>query len=447
MRTHRRTQRRPRTPYAYQVPAIEYACGTNTPALFMEMRLGKSFVCIEWLKHHRPRRALIVCPLSVVRTWQREFAAAGLRAWSLHGTPAMVDAALDNPSGPSVFIANYDTLRHRSRIRNEPWDAVALDESPAIKNPQAKRTKIIHANLRSAPLRCLMTGMPNPNGLEDYVEQLRWLCGGDWMGAKSWWDWRGRFMRPAGPYDFAPKKGTIEKVDQWLRTNAFTLTRQQAGVGPGKVREIRYVTMPPELRTAYRSAMDDWITGDEETKWAPVLHVWVRRLCGGSIPDYTSPHKVNELRTLLGGELAGQPTVVWCAFRAEMDIIVDALIGDGFAVAQINGDHGVGEREQIRTAFMDGELDHVVCQMDCARYGLNLSRADAAINFSRSMNPESNWQSEDRIVHVEKSCDVLIVDIVTDDTIEEDIRDTLFERRADARSFMSRLRTRIARRL
>jgi len=355
--------------YPHQVPAHEYAIQHDKIALFMDMRLGKTIVLIRWLIHKQPRTTLIVAPLSVCYGWMEELELEGLlgRSIFLRGSIQSVKAQLDMGM-VNIYVTNYDSLSSRPQILKESWDCIVLDESTAIRNPKAKRTKLLIRSCRHVPLKAILTGLPNPQSAMDYCEQFRFLYG-EFMGYGSYWNLRQSCQHLYGPYDWFFNPGVRRRIHQFVKKMAFIQTRKQAGMDVQKIREIRYLELPANTRTAYQKAEDEYVLGDTETKWAPHVQSWIRQLCGGGIPEHTHHVKADELISLMKGELANEQLVVWFAFRKEMSLVERHLVKHKFTVTHIHGDTGPALRNHRRLSFQRGDYDVILCQVDCAGIG------------------------------------------------------------------------------
>ena len=62
----------------YQVGALEYCQKVNHPALFMDMRLGKTIVTIRSIINEGYQRVLVVCPSEVIDVWREELNLEGI---------------------------------------------------------------------------------------------------------------------------------------------------------------------------------------------------------------------------------------------------------------------------------------------------------------------------------------------------------------------------------
>ena len=154
-----------------------------------DMGLGKTLqsICIVWtllnsningLKTPAVRRALILCPASLVKNWASEFA-----KWT-HGkcpTVAIGESTKDKVIGQftqfiyadatKVLICSYETYRlHHRRLRSCPVDLIVCDEAHRLKNDRAKITACIVAH--PARYRLLLTGTPIQNDMTEFFSMI-----------------------------------------------------------------------------------------------------------------------------------------------------------------------------------------------------------------------------------------------------------------------------------
>lgn len=433
--------------WPHQRAGLKWAEQHEHFAVFWEMRLGKTTFVIRHAERWKAGPNLVVCPLSVLPVWQKELEEEGHEAISLRNLdPRTLPAGGFFPEEePKLwYLVNYEMLRSRrwQHITELPWDLVVLDESTRIKNPKAAVSKICVKGFRRASQRIALTGTPTAEGLIDVVQQMLYVKG-HFMGCNSWWQWRHRYYRPAGPWGWEPKPGATQAVKQALAEDALVLSRRDAGIGGRVIQETRYVDLPDKLRKAYRKAVEEYVFEiDEdvevETKFPVVVDSWLAQISGGE-------HKDKELLSLLGrdGELYGQPVVVWFRFNSELERIENKLKKAGLKPLSITGSTPVDRRGEICEALSKGSLNILLIQRKCGKYGLNLSRCDTAINFSNGYEAEDRAQSLDRIVHGQKRTPVLILDLVTRNTIDEEIVSALRKKQATTKSVLSQVRSNI----
>lgn len=409
----------------HQRTVLDWAYGRDRVGLFLEMRLGKTLVAIRWAQSFSPRRVLIVSPLTVIPTWVEELELERERARVLDGP--VKQRREDARRGGGWFVTNYETIRLAPEIAGYPWDVVVADESTVIRNPKAQVTKVFLRNFGHVPYRAVLTGLPAPESLQDYWSQMAFLHDG-WMGHVNFWAWRKAFFVPdAMGWDWRPAKGTTRRVRTEVERSAFVMRRTDVGLGAKKIYEKRSVELPPRERAKYRRLRDEFEYDEVQTKWTVARLTWLARLAGGFNPLGQVVHraKADELLRLLRGELAEESVVVWFRFRTELDLVQKALQSSRIDVGRIDGKVGRPERERVVKAFRVGQVRVVLCQVRCARFGLNFAKSSTAIYYSNTFDSEDRSQSEDRIVLPTKKEPLLYIDLVAKGTIDEDVREAL----------------------
>jgi SNF2 family DNA or RNA helicase len=143
--------------------------------------------------------------------------------------------------------------------------------------------------------------------------------------------------------------------------------------------------------------------------------------------------------SLITGELVREQVVVWFAFNRELARVWQALKKAGVEATWVAGEVGMDERRRRAGLFQEGKRRVMLAQIKCARMGVDLSAADTEIYFSNSWSFEDRKQSEDRIEHPNKKATLLVIDLVTEGTVDEDVVETMKERRADTAWFVSKV--------
>lgn len=432
----------------HQERVLEWARDRSSLPAFMQMRLGKSLVAIRWVEA-KPDvdKALVVCPLSVVPSWERELRLEGIEPCLLVGTAAQRTAAAERAGRDHKwYVINNEGLtsgrlgakRKPSEFAQLPWDAVIIDESPSIRNPKAKLTQVALSYLAQAKYRAPLSGLPNPEGPEDYVTQMLFAMGGEFMGCRSFWEWRQKHMTPAG-FGWTVKASSLGLLRAEVHKRSVIMTRAQAGIPDRKLRSVRHVAPPRRVMDAIRQARTEFAVGDLMTSNALVAQQWQCRLAGGRFPGFEHDAKLDELVYLARGEFRKERVVVWARYTAELEAASERLTAAGVPNAVVRGEVPQAERQRRIAAFKAGKLRALVAQPRCLDRGVDLSEANVAVILSNYFDFEIRAQLEDRIVHPKKSEPCLIVDIVARGTVDEDIADALADKRSTASSFNAKL--------
>jgi len=434
----------------YQQEGLEKFKDEDSMFLAMEMRLGKSLVTLRWLKLKGASRTMIIAPKTVLIGWQEELADEGIRAydltsWSLQDREILIRSTKHLKN--IAYLMNYESIdRLSSVIGAAELDCIVCDESTALKNHRAGVTKALMRICETVPLKVCLSGLPVPQSYFDLFTQLQFLGDGFCMGLSNFYKWQRRVSNKYG-YDFVFKPKELAKFKREFHRLAYVLTRKQAGLGETKIYQKRSAPLNPREQRIYDKILKDWeipgMKGDDgETKYAMVIASWLRRLCGGFLPEEeVESWKYKALVDIVCKDLPAEQIVVWFAFNSELTKAADILEKAGVKCDYMLGGTKQDKRRKIIKSFQAGKCRVVLIQQRLGRFGLRLSAADTAIYFSNSYSLEDRAQSEDRIVDVEKKNPLLYIDFVTEDTIEEDVVEALQDKSCDAKFLMARIHT------
>lgn len=441
----------------HQQRAFNYAKKRSRIALFMEMRLGKSPVAIRWAKARAAKRVLLVAPLSTLLgklNWQGELKREGITPQLLSSVSKekrmyvlrpsrLLDGMLRRSWAQGWFAVNYEALRTQPEILAFPWDAIILDESTRIRSPKAQITKTLLSKVEHIENRAILTGLPNPEDPSDYFCQFKFLHG-HFMHFENFWNFRhALFYQGFTEWDWQPRAKTRDKIKTYVHHEAFVLTRKQAGVGSKKVRQQRNVELNSVQRRLLKEMRTKFEVGGHETKWVTVVHSWMQRIAGGFHPttlDVISDAKMRLAEELIMDDFRKEPVVMWFRFNEEIEHMQRWLTKRNrkLTVAHVHGGVLKKHRPKIQERFHRGDVQVLLMQVKI-KYGWNLSRSSTAIYYSNSYEFEDRSQSEDRIIHLTKKDDCLYLDLVTLGTPDEDVVDSLSDKRMNARLFNQRL--------
>ena len=123
--------------YPHQKQVLSEIKNKNRCALYLDMGLGKTFVASEKMKELNDDLVVIVCPKSVVSTWETHIK----RYYPQYQvfTYNLPEELLKK----TVIIINYDLIWRRTEFLKLKDYTLILDESQFIKNSKATRTKFI----------------------------------------------------------------------------------------------------------------------------------------------------------------------------------------------------------------------------------------------------------------------------------------------------------------
>lgn len=429
----------------YQKKALRYTGRVDHPALFMEMRLGKTIVTIRAIKGYpleESRLVLIVCPYSAMWGWTNELRlekAKPIRhlVGSRDRRRKILEKASRPVSVPQYFIINKEGHRSLPEVADVPWNVVVLDESPCIKAPRSQVAEFFTTNFREANHRFILSGLPAPESDLDYFNQLQFLDPEIFV-EQSYYQFRfANFGQIGHEWMTSPKGASY--ISRRLAKNCFFLSRHNVRLGGIKIYERRMIQMPKDLREIYETLEKEWVLeyldARHQTMFATTKYIWLRRLCGGfADKKLISQKKAQELLWLLKNEFGDKQLAVYARFRAELEFLEAYLTENGYTVGKIHGGVKQKERDAINKSFLAGKVQIIVAQPEAVKYGRDFSCADISVFYSSPDGLDTRQQVEDRIVSTKSNDSNLIIDLVMEKSVEEKVLKSLSKK--ESRSTM-----------
>lgn len=468
-------------PYAHQRDALRWLASGGSPrkyaALFMEQRTGKTKTTIDEASYlflsGRIGALLVVAPSGVHSNWIRDeiplhmpdevericiewrASKARQKLW-----PEKVRRALHRSRSEGkllVLAINIEALITekgkavcRTLLKSRPTMMV-IDESTDIKDPGAKRTKSAKALGRLAAYRRILSGFPDPEGPMDLYAQLSFLSphivGSNAAAFRSRYGQYEQvyYQRGAGAKP-VPKLVGYQNLDELQRiidSVSFRVRRADVMDLPPKIYAKHYFDMTKEQERMYRELEQEWQTsfrdGEEVTAELSVVRMGrLQQIASGYVPT-DNPEVEEPIRRIPGvnarlealkkvlADLRGEPTIIWCRWRMDTDLLMSEFKGAAF---RYDGAVGAEDRERAKRGFQNGERPFFIGNPQAAGRGLTLSRAGAMVYFSHHWGLETRVQSEDR---GEGKTQTIITDIIATDSVDEKIVNRLRQKDALAR--------------
>jgi SNF2 family DNA or RNA helicase len=404
----------------YQSEVFRWLLPRDIAALYLQMRLGKTILTIrKVLLLHQCKHILVVAPYSAIRGWKNSLVDEGQKFSVITGNMSNTDKIVSIAFGRKWTVVNKEIYRSFD-ISQYQWDCVIMDESTFIANPRADVTKYFLQQVwQKIKYKYLLSGTPAPENDLQYYCQFRFLDY-DIFNEKTYWDFRFKWFTPSFKgYDFKISSAGKEYVASKLSQYAYFLSRKDVGVGGTKIYEQRYCEMPIEIRKLYDQVTNTFTLEDKRTIFGTQKFLWLRQLSSGFVGDhFKDKFKITLLQELLNGELAHEQVVIWASYTSEINTIWAHFDRD---CCVINGEISFQEREQLIKDFIKGKYRLLIGQPETMKWGEDLSCCDSMIFFSSPLGSLTRQQIEDRNIHIVKTDHTLILDLLTIDSIDEDI--------------------------
>lgn len=453
-------------PYEHQSKAFALMRDAEYFGLFCEMGTGKTKMLIDnafdlWRAGHIDA-VIVMAPNGVHNQWVEEqipmhapeefqyeakawYNGMGVR-WSRKFQAVVDSDKLDLKFFTFAWtsLASMKAKEKFVEIMRNYRVLLILDESQAIKNPSAKRTRFIMGQAPHAPYRRIATGTPVTQGLEDLYTQLKFLHPMI-LDINTYTAYLARYCvqrqipgAPAGATQIVSYRN-VPELREKVQSCTFQVKKADCLDLPDKVYQRYEVPLTKEQQTMYAQMRDLLLAQLEsgEIVQAPLAITKMMKLqqitSGHLIDDDQQVHAIPENRTKAVLEIAeiAKRGIVWCRFRHDLAAVSKALETAGYRVGVYAGDTPEEERQRLRKP---GEVDWLVANPQSAGTGLNLTHFDTMIYYSNSFNAADRWQSEDRIHRIGQNNKCLYIDLYSPGTIDLSILASLMNKKNVATS-------------
>jgi hypothetical protein len=397
---------------------------------------------------------------------------------------AMLQTLLDF-DGLAILTVNYDALptpvlkAYLAKFLRKRKLLVVADESDDLSSPAAKRTIVAgctKSNIgiaRWGKMRRILTGTPaaeNPFGLYAQTNFLRFGI----LGFRTYHDFKQHHAEWEIDYsNFRQNKNrpheeirrddngkpiylNLDELQSKLVDFSSRVLRSDCGAQLPR-HATRLFVLSKEQRHVYDTLREKYRIELSEKQSVTAAHVLARyvrlqQVASGYVPLDREPEEcvrchatdpacplcdglgvvvpAPEILTLpnprlgaLEAELHGTPgqTVVWTKFQQDAQVTFDHLAQLGRRVGRFDGTVEEEERERTLAMFQRGKLDDLVANPQAGGRGRDFSMARTSIFYSHTFSLRLRLQAQDRVENLNRADQVVLVDLVGEDTVDEAI--------------------------
>lgn len=394
--------------YPHQKQVLKEIKNKSRCALYLDMGLGKTFVASEKMKEFNDDLVIIVCPKSVVSTWEihikKYYSEYQVFTYSL---PKQL-------LNKTVIIINYDLIWRRSEFLELKNYTLILDESQFIKNSKASRTKfIMKLNFKNL---ILCSGTPTGGKYEELLTQCKLL---GWKITKEtfWNMYINYILIPINGYKM-PKvtgyKNTEHLKQRLAQYGAVFMKTEEAIELPEQIDNVVKVENTKEykrFKTDRIIALDNkQLIGD--TSLTRLLYL--RQLAA----QYNK-NKLQALRDII--ESTDDRLIIFYNFNEERKLITRLCTEKNISIV-------CGDMKDL-THYEKYNNSVTFVQYQAGATGLNLQKANKIIYFSLPLSSELFEQSKKRIHRIGQKNNCMYYYLITENSIEEKIFETLKQRK------------------
>ena len=451
--------------FDYQVTGALFLATARRAHLFDEMGTGKMIQGAFALSvYPETLPALIVCPNSVLFTWQAELRLFGIESVVIPGTDAAVKrrAAITNfdPELTPVMIVGYSTLSKHTRVAGYgtiklsdedkrskelnaiPWSCVIADEVHRVKDPRSLQTRALWAVSASATFRWGLTGTPIEADFMDTWSLMHFVDPEEWPSVVRARDrWAQQHLNFFGGLEILGLRPDTEaEYHDVLDWHWRRQLMDRANLPPQLPTEFRYCQLSGSQAKAYRdmSAQLMAVIGDDDAVLFAENHMVkagrLLQMASSTIEFAEGTEDVVAVEPsakldLMMETLADcpQPCILWFKHRKLLHLAEARLLKAGIGHVVIHGGVSPQDRHNNVAAFQAGDVDRILIVMAAGSEGVTLTRAPLAIYVERDWSFIKNTQATGRNFRIgsEIHDEIRTINLVTMDTIEQALYEVL----------------------
>lgn len=407
--------------------------------LAMAMGAGKSRVAIELIQRNNLYPALILAPKSVVSVWPEQFARYGnpqghftilplegpliRRAATLSQAFARARAR-DGQPAPIIAITNYDGAWKgslRDTILAQRWACVIADESHRLQSPGGRQSWFAKELAKRARYRLALTGTPLSSSPLSIYAQYRFLDPS--VFGTSFVRFRGRYavMGGYGRYQVLGYQN-LDDLSRRMYSIAHRADASVLDLLPPTDERLE-CDLEPEARRIYRELEHDFVA-DLERGTITVTNALTKllrlqQIAGGSVGDddgalrQVSSAKAGALADALDALAAAEPVVVFCRFRADLDVVHAIAAKQGRITLELSG------RVNQLAEWQAGGSPVLAVQVQAGGLGVDLTRARYCIFYSLGFSLAEYEQARARLHRPGQTRHVIYVHLVVRGTVDQ----------------------------
>lgn len=397
-------------PFDHQKDTAAFLTLHQKAFCFNEQGTGKTASAI-WaadflMKQGRIKRALVICPLSIMDSaWRNDlFTFAMHRSVSVAYGSAKKRAEIIQ-SGSDFVIINYDGVKIvQDVIANGGFDLIIVDEATHYKNPQTDRWKTLSSLLKPDTWLWMMTGTPAAQSPLDAYGLAKLV--NPKAVPRFFSAFRDQVMFKVTQFRWLPKETATETVYNALQP-AIRFTKEQCLDLPEMTYVKREVEMTRQQKKYYEELRKRMaITAAEEQITSANAAVNMNKLLqlssgalytdNGEAIEFDIKHRYKVLKEVI--DETSNKALIFVPFKHVIDILTEKLEKDGITVGVIRGDVPAPKRTEIFKRFQEQEDPEVlVIQPQSAAHGVTLTAADTVVWWGPTSSLETYAQANARV--------------------------------------------------
>ena len=452
--------------HSYQNYCVSFIEEHPEALLILEMGLGKtviSLTAIEDLMYDsfEVNKTLVIAPLRVARdVWPQEkdlwSHTRHLRMSVMIGSCQERVRALKTDA--DVYVINRENIRwlvDYLERHHTPWpfDCVVVDEISSFKNYKSQRYKALRKARPFIKRIWGLTGTPASNGLLDLFGEVAIIDQGKRLG-RFIGRYREAYFRPGSQnpytgvvYNYVPLPGAEDAIYKKIGDISVSMKAKDFLPDLPKCLTANHtVEMSPDEKDLYEELKKELvltIDGKEvDAANAAVLSGRLLEMANGAV--YNENHEVirihNKKLEMLGDlieEAVGQNVLIAYWYQHDRSEIIEYLKEKRYTVRDLKSSEDVAD-------WNAGKIPIALISPASAGHGLNLQHGGhILIWFSLCWSLEMRQQTDARLNRQGQTEVVTIHNIVTKDTIDEDVLKALEDKNSTQENLIRAVKARL----
>jgi len=397
-------------PFDHQKKTASFLTLNKKAFCFNEQGTGKTASAI-WaadflMKQGRVRRALVICPLSIMDSaWRND-----LFTFAMHRTVDVAHGAAKKRkeiinNGSEFVVINYDGVEIvADDIRNGGFDLIIVDEATHYKNAQTNRWKVLNSLVGPDTWLWMMTGTPAAQSPLDAYGLAKLV--NPQAVPRFFGSFRDQVMVKLTQFKWIPKENATDVVHRALQP-AIRFTKEECLDLPEMVYVKRDVEMTRQQKKYYKELKDRMImeaAGEQITAANAAVNMnKLLQISSGAIYtdngealEFDIKHRYQVLKEVI--DESSQKVLVFAPFKHVIDVLTQKLRKDGISVEIIRGDVPAAQRTQIFKRFQESDDPQVlVIQPQAAAHGVTLTAANTVVWWGPTSSLETYAQANARV--------------------------------------------------
>lgn len=450
----------------YQNYCVDFVEEHPEALLILQMGLGKTIISLTAIEdlmfdYFDVSKTLVIAPLRVAReVWPEEknlwSHTQDLRMSVIVGSSKDREKALMRKA--DVYVINRENVKWLSDYLEKhkipwPFDCVVIDEISSFKNYKSQRYRALKKNRPFIKRIWGLTGTPASNGLLDLWGEVAIVDQGERLG-RFIGRYRAAYFKPGSMnpytgvvYNYVPLPGAEDAIYKKINDISVSMkAKDYLPDLPACTTVNHFVEMSPAERKQYEELKKELILtidGNEiDAANAAVLSGRLLEMANGAV--YNEDHAVIRIHDrkleMLGDlieEAVGQNVLIAYWYQHDRSRIIEYLNEKGYTARDLKSSEDVAD-------WNAGKISVALISPASAGHGLNLQHGGhILIWFSLCWSLEMRQQTDARLNRQGQTEPVTIHNIVTKDTIDEDVLKALEHKNTTQENLIRAVRARL----